>query len=517
LGEWLLNSDGQLVPLGALIDRRTGRAPPPQKAHLPPSLPVHRRLEGPPELSATAEVCRTVRLPPSAQPLRLIPGATVGPGHLFAATPREVVAITLVTGEIRSVNAPDLFTHAADLPDGFIAAGPFAVAVYGAAAEPIWVFRVPSTGPLPDPTGRPILRAGESPPLPHLSSFRLAGDRLFARVGDHHLVALDLDSQRVAWALGAHGRPRYEPIVFPGTARFEPEYLVTGRLVVVQLSDGRRWSIGAYTGRLPNESGSTAAGPHPEGPESRTAQVPWSLPPVEVGPTRVAFSDGAGLVRLASPGSGLVKWCYEAGGAVSLAGDPPQVRAWGDVLLVAVRRNHGVDLDRIDPADGKALWPGGAAFLDASRVDLGAADADLSRVYLPIGGKLCAVGLDDGRTAWESDLPGSPAPSGWVVRAGRNVIVAYPSEAVPTEPVEKVWGRAVDSYLRLPLGWRLPWLGLAVYDTWAARTVPVLLFDPESGQLRREVRVPAFGPGVVALFEGDLAAIATGDRVVWLR
>ena len=517
LDEWLLTTEGEFVTLRALLERQTGRAPPPRKALPPPSLPNIRRPEAPPSLLPTAEVFRTVRLPPSAQPLRVISGAMAGPGHLFVATPREVIAISLTTGTTRSANAPDLFTHAADLPAGFVAVGPFIVAVYGAAAEPIWVFRVPRSEPLPSRLGLSLFRTGGSPSVPEMSSFRLAGARLFARVGEHHIVSLDLEDHRVVWSLGAHGRPRYEPIIFPGTPRFEPEYLTTGHLVLIQLSDGRKWSLNVDTGCPTEHCGAMAAGQTCDAPESRTSQVPWVHPPVEVGPTRVAFSDGPGLVRMVSPTSGVVKWCSEAGGQVSLTGEPPQVRAGADSLLVAVRRNHGVDLDRLDPADGKSFWAAGPAFLDTSRIDLTTCDADLARVYLPIGGKLSALGLDDGRTTWEVDFPGMPAPGGWVVRAGPNVVVAYPLEAVPQEPVERVWSRAVESFLRLPLSWRLPWLGVAVYDTWAARTVPVLLFDPESGRLQKVIRIPARGPRVICHLEGELAVVATGDRVVWLR
>src|SRR5205823_3831605 len=101
------------------------------------------------------------------------------------------------------------------------------------------------------------------------------------------------------------------------------------------------------------------------------------------------------------------KFTYEATGESSLAGNPPQLRRFGDAVLVAVRRNYGVELDRIEPADGKSAWTGGAAFIDAGNLDLAAADADPQRVFVPAGNKLLAFDLDDGKLSWEAKLPGA--------------------------------------------------------------------------------------------------------------
>src|SRR5439155_4879576 len=107
-------------------------------------------------------------------------------------------------------------------------------------------------------------------------------------------------------------------------------------------------------------------GPAPAGFGDETARVPWPAPPVEVEPGRVAVADGPGLVRLIDLDTGKAASLYAADGSSSLAGDPPQVRAWGGAVLVAVRRNYGVELDRVGPGG----WRGGPAFLDASRIDL---------------------------------------------------------------------------------------------------------------------------------------------------
>jgi len=262
------------------------------------------------------------------------------------------------------------------------------------------------------------------------------------------------------------------------------------------------------------KDGSTFEAAVPPGYGAKTAAVSWPQSPAEVDANRLAVADGPGLVRFVNLATGRAKCAYEAEGESSLAGDPPQVRVWGDAVFVAVRRNYGVELDRVEPADGTSAWGRGPAFLDAFRVDLSAADADSQRVYVPVGNKLAAFGLGDGKPAWEADLP---AARGWAVRAGRQALIAYPTEAVADEPPDVVLGRLHRSFLRDPRPWRLPWLAATAYDSWTDRAVPVLLFDPETGKQLRRLSVPARGPGVAAWFADEVAVVATGDRVVWLR
>jgi len=186
-------------------------------------------------------------------------------------------------------------------------------------------------------------------------------------------------------------------------------------------------------------------------------------------------------------------------------------------VLVAVQRNYGVDLDRLDLTDGKSLWPSGAAFLDAGDVNLANADADSERIVVPAGNRLLAVSLKDGKSLWEAKLPNTPGARRWVVRMGRHCVIAYPESAVPREPVRDVLGRMLRSLEAEPtLGW-LPGLLLGAYDAWVTRSVPVLLFDPETGQRLVRFDIPAAGPALTAYFERDLAVVATGDRVVWLK
>ena len=96
-------------------------------------------------------------------------------------------------------------------------------------------------------------------------------------------------------------------------------------------------------------------------------------------------------------------------------------------------------------------------------------------------------------------------------------MIAYTESALPREPVHDVLSRMFHSLTADPALWRLPGLALGAYDAWVARTLPVLLFDRETGERLVRFDIPAAGPATTAFFERDRAVVATGDRVVWLK
>jgi hypothetical protein len=211
---------------------------------------------------------------------------------------------------------------------------------------------------------------------------------------------------------------------------------------------------------------------------------------------------------------GRVQWAHEADDE-GLAGEPAQARAFGETVLIAVRRNYGTDLDCVSAADGKRVWADGPAFADAFALDLGAADADADHLYVPGANKLHAVALADGKPVWAADLP--PAPAGWIVRAGKSCVVAHPVQALPREEPAAAWDRFLRSLAREPFAWRLPGLALTLYDAWGDRVLPLLLFDPETGKQLGRYDIPARGPGAAVRFDAGAAIVATGDRVVWIK
>lgn len=506
--EWLLTSDGEFATLGALIDRKAGRAATSRSLPGVPYQIADRKPLDASRLDADAAIASTLRLPPGSLPLIPIAGAQPAK-HAFILTPRELLAVAFEGGEPKRFAAGE-FTHAAETADGFLAAGCRSIALYGSEREPRWFFRVPDTDPLPGASLLPVIRVNDPPPVPELSSFAFAGDWLFARLGDRHLIAFDLKAGVVAWVLGTQGQRRYEPNAFPTAPRFTPHFLVTERVLAVQLSDGRRWLVQSSTGRVWGDENSTFKDGVPSGFGAKTAAVPWLIPPIEMDGA-IAFPDGPGLVRLNGHSANRT---YLVEGDSSLAGEPPQLHRIGEALFVAVRRNYGVELDRIEPSLARSAWNSGSVFLDAGRIDLAAADADPLRLYIPAGQKLLAFGLDDGKSAWEADLPHAGK---WIVHAGRKVVIAHPAKAIAEEPFERAVRRLRGSLLRDPQPRRLPWLTAALYDSWTDRTVPVLLFDPETGKRLSTIRIPAFGPTVAAWFDGDHALVATGDRICWVK
>ncbi|WP_171473085.1 outer membrane protein assembly factor BamB family protein [Frigoriglobus tundricola] len=200
LTEWVIRADGVPVTLRAFVSHHTGTP-------LPAATPVRAADDAKPcapDLGPDAGTDHVLKLPHAVAPLRPIAGAAGPPKHLFAAGPRTVIAVPLDRSAAREYEPADGFTHAADLPAGFVAAGPLAVAVYDGAREPVWVFRVPTTPRLPAGAASVGSISADEPPVPYLSSFALTGSWLIARIGDHHLVALDLAAR--AWR-GCWGRP----------------------------------------------------------------------------------------------------------------------------------------------------------------------------------------------------------------------------------------------------------------------------------------------------------------------
>ena len=245
-----------------------------------------------------------------------------------------------------------------------------------------------------------------------------------------------------------------------------------------------------------------------------SAALPWDGPPARLGADRVAVADGPALVNGLEPDRTRVAWTLDAGGEASQTGRPPQVLAVSDGLVVAVSRNHGIELERLLGTGGTRLWHDhGPAFLPAGELDLSAADTDLVNLYVPAEGRLTALRMTDGRVMWVADLPASV--TGWRAHAGRHAVVALPARPVMADAPSP--GQAAVSFALAPGVWRVPALALALYDGWTARTVPVVVLDPETGRVRRRLDLPAVGPVLGVHLGPDRAVVATAGKAYWLK
>jgi hypothetical protein len=187
------------------------------------------------------------------------------------------------------------------------------------------------------------------------------------------------------------------------------------------------------------------------------------------------------------------------------------------LLLIAVRRNHGVELDRVGWRDGKSVWEEGTAFLDTPQLRLADADAGVDRVYLPIGNSLVAIDIKSGKVTWEAELPELQGVPGWIARVGQKCVIVYPHAAIPHEDPVEVGKRILRTLQKNPEIWRLPALAFGLYDAWIARSLPILMFDLETGRKLGKIEMPALGPAVTICFDREKVIVATGGRVCWLK
>ncbi|WP_143392737.1 PQQ-binding-like beta-propeller repeat protein [Fimbriiglobus ruber] len=415
-------------------------------------------------------------------------------------------------------------TYAAVVGESLIAAGPRGAMKFGVVdGSAAWSFVFPDADPVPGGTPRPLLRGGDTPPV-GLSDFALAGPRLIAHVGDHHFLAIDTETGRAAWVLDAVGRSQYDPISFPSGPRFARPYYADDQTIIVQVSTGQRWRVDPRTGAVTDRRPSAAA--------------LWDGPPARTQEGRVVVADGPGdgdgivefrgkpngvcLVRAVSRDHNRDIWFASFRGEASLTGRPPRLAVLPDGVAVAVSRNHGVEIDRLLGQSGARAWRA-PAFVPVGDVNLDGADTDGTNLYIPAEGRVTALRLSTGLTAWVASVAAESGPEveagayAWKVRAGRRVTIAYPTEPLPTDPFGSNLTGAVRAFARFPAVWRLPGLALSLCDAWVTRSVPVLFLDPESGKVVHRLDLPATGPALGVHFGPEISVVVTAGRAYWIK
>lgn len=476
--------DGIPLRLREFVARHIEHTPPVARPVPKPVIPKPTALELFPQHGLSAEPAVKPIEFPSAQFVPLIPfGKGVGP-RLFVADGKQLLVYD--EGEAEPTWEADLpdglrLTHAAVVENTVVVAGPNgAMRLRLRTARPLWTFVLPDAEPLPGPG---------------LSHFALAGLTLVTRVGDQHLLAINANTGSVAWAKDTLNRNRLGSFPLPGAPRFGPHMLADAQAVVVQLSTGKRIAYHSATGELLHGA--------------PTSEIAWDGPPVRLADGSVAVGDGPDLARGIDPTADRTTWFLDFMGEASSTGRPPTFRPLLDGAIAAVSRNHGVELYRL--SGGLRVWRR-PTLVPVGELDLAAADADAERLYVPAEGMLFAFKLTDGSKAWSVELP---SRSSWRVRAGRKTLAVYPTDPIPIDAPGPVFARQAELFTVRAAG-RLPALSLSLYDAWATRTVPVLLFDSENGELRRHLDL-ASGPMHLTQLGPDACVVATTGKAYWLK
>lgn len=426
-------------------------------------------------------VAKEFALPAAAWPIRPLADGPELPGlvsrdasaerRFFATDSRTLFAVQATDGRTlweTPLEPPTAFTYGLMTTNGkVILTGPDAVGCFDAkSGREKWRFALP-----------------EFP----VAAVALAGSRVVVLLGEHAILALDLESGKPAWQLDSQLRSRLTLRALDSTPAFVPHMLGTPRAVYALRTDGTRVVIDPDMGAATATTNQTVS--------------EWAGPPVADG-TRVILPDGPLRLLARSEVTGESEWVREFPGETSGTGRAPAVRLADGALLAAVHRSYGVELHHLDPATGKAHWAN-PPILPADALDLAALDADRDRLYVPVGTRLLAFDKTNGREAWSRELPGD----GWRVRVGRAGVIAYSPNARPQEPLATVSQR---------LAWRLienprravGLLATLVEAVWN-RTVPVVLFEAETGEVRKRWDVPTAGPVVGVHFSGELSLVAS--------
>jgi outer membrane protein assembly factor BamB len=335
-----------------------------------------------------------------------------------------------------------------------------------------------------------------------LNSFQFAGTRIVCRAGEHHLIAFDLATGDNVWLLDGLNRTTYHPLPLPGAPRFDAEFLLTETHLVAHVSTGPCRVIDPRSGKVLRDDA--------------TAANVWPTPPVFLDPYAWTVPTGPGSVATIKTVGGTA-WVFHAGREAGLSGELPQLRRLGENLLAAVRRNLGTDLNLLYLRGGPR-WGDRPAFFPADRFDLRSVDADAANLYCPHDDRLTALRIEDGAEVWSVSLPASHGEAAWVAKAAAGGVIVYPTHAIPEEPVANVARRVGRSFLAWPTARRVAGLSLSLYEGWAARTVPVIVFDQATGKELRRFDLPALGPlALVAFKPGAGMTVVTGAKIYKLE
>lgn len=352
--------------------------------------------------------------------------------------------------------------------------------------EPIWSWRLTDDSQLQLTRDSPDMRSGR------LTGWHRSGNRFYAILNDSRLLAIDGDSGAIIWQHRAEeAGATIPPVSIP------PHYVADKHRLLIQLSSGRIRIVNAADGRMLAEFESPRA--------------PWIEDPIRLAgyEQRVVFPEDAESVACFDLDAGKYIWRTPIERRASLTGSLPILRVVGGILLIEVERNIGVEVDALDPINGRRVWRQPVA-VGARRFTIRDADNDGKRIYLPGEGKIITVLSANGEQVWHAPLP-EPSQSRWRILCAQRHLIAHTVEPVPTGNADREWERLQ--------GWpsiaRLTRLVEKQYDASMKRTLPVVLLDNVNGAVLQRHAFPAHGPACSVRMRADSKLTVSTGMGVW--
>jgi outer membrane protein assembly factor BamB len=313
-----------------------------------------------------------------------------------------------------------------------------------------------------------------------LNAFHRHGNRLYTLYDSRALLAINLDSGDALWT---HWATSSRSLRGDSAVTIRPFFHVGERYILIQLSSGRAGILDAKNGKILHEL--------------TTARRAWDADPAIIDAKTVAFPEDAEAIACLDLETGQRKWWHTIERPTSLVGNPAGLRYDFGTLFVGIERNQGTELDALNAADGRRLWPEPLS-LGTRSLRMQWFGIDAKTVFVVAEERLLAIDRASGKLLRETTLPDF-SRGDWRIVAGKNCLLVFP---VQTQPIAS---RAAS----LELSWSfadvtLPARLARLYDAMMDRTFPVLLIDKTDGKLVQRFEFPAKG------LTGDVRASKNG-------
>ena len=381
-------------------------------------------------------------------------------------------------------------THALDVSIGFrdgerliLLGDDFVRAVQIKSGVTEWSWRLAS---LPNPQ---ILQEPRGSVPGKLSGFHRVGHTLYAILDESNILAIDLTDGTVHWS-----HPASSPKSLRGKSapRFTPFFHAGRSKLVTQSSTGELRVLDARDGRVRFEIPS--------------ASLPWPHDPLALDDRRIVYAEGTAAVCCLDLETGRPCWRTPIERPSSLTGRAPALRAEGNLLLVGLERNIGMELEALDARTGRRLWSV-APYLGRSWVDLGRLAIGEREVFVPSPNGLLRIDRETGGVGQPIDFSNAGRGT-WQARWESPYLLVHPTRPLPNRSAN------VDLFRRgAPTVPRIERVISNLYEVWKDRSFPLMVVDPRSGKIIQKLEFPTPGLYAEVRRNTDHLLVATGAGV----